>query len=153
MKKIIALFLALLMAFSIATVALAEGEGSGTDNQTQDVQTPEGGDNTQNQGAETQNTENQNTENQNTEETTTTAASDTLNTVIDTVMNMPSGSAMALLKVGKIVLKFVKVFVKLGMKVGLIDTESIVNSVAEMFGLDPETELPAGNAQAINTLI
>ena len=142
MKKVISLFLALLMAFSVATVAFA------ADADTQDP--PEQVD-VQDEGAEGSGTQ---------EEPASQPATDPAaeeekkeDDLLDTIKDIPVGPAKAVLKVGKIILKLVKVFVKLGIKFGLIDTDEMVNSVAEAFGLDPETELPEGTAEAIRVLI
>ncbi len=142
MKKVISLFLALLMVFSVATVAFA------ADADTQDP--PEQVD-VQDEGAEGTGTQ---------EEPASQPATDPAaeeekkeDDLLDTIKDIPVGPAKAVLKVGKIILKLVKVFVKLGIKFGLIDTDEMVNSVAEAFGLDPETELPEGTAEAIRVLI
>ena len=134
MKKIISLFLALLMLFSVATVAFAADEGTETPSGTEVVEP-------QDEGAE------------GSETPTEPAKEETSADLLETIKDMPVGEAKALLKVGKVVLKLVKVFVKLGIKFGLIDTDDLVKQVAEMFGLDPETELPAGASEAIRILI
>lgn len=135
MKKIISLFLALLMLFSVATVAFAADEGTETPSGTEVVEP-------QDEGAEGSETPTEPAKEE-------TSAAD----LLETIKDMPVGEAKALLKVGKVILKLVKVFVKLGIKFGLIDTDDLVKQVAEMFGLDPETELPAGASEAIRVLI
>ncbi len=137
MKKMISLFLALLMVFSVATVAFAADD---------DTQAPVATD-AQDEGAEPA------TDKQDTEEKKDESDSKSAEELLDQIKDMPVGTAKALLKVGKIVLKFVKIFAKLGIKFGLIDTDDIVKSVAEAFGLDPETELPEGTSEAIRVLI
>ena len=147
MKKMISLFLALLMVFSVATVAFAADDDTqapvATDAQDEGATAVDA----QDEGAEPA------TDKQDTEEKKDESDSKSAEELLDQIKDMPVGTAKALLKVGKIVLKFVKIFAKLGIKFGLIDTDDIVKSVAEAFGLDPETELPEGTSEAIRVLI
>ncbi len=147
MKKMISLFLALLMVFSVATVAFAADDDTqapvATDAQDKGAPAVDA----QDEGAEPA------TDKQDTEEKKDESDSKSAEELLDQIKDMPVGTAKALLKVGKIVLKFVKIFAKLGIKFGLIDTDDIVKSVAEAFGLDPETELPEGTSEAIRVLI
>ena len=147
MKKMISLFLALLMVFSVATVAFAADDDTqapvATDAQDEGAPAVDA----QDEGAEPA------TDKQDTEEKKDESDSKSAEELLDQIKDMPVGTAKALLKVGKIVLKFVKIFAKLGIKFGLIDTDDIVKSVAEAFGLDPETELPEGTSEAIRVLI
>ena len=138
MKKIISILLALLMVFSVGTAVFA---ADGADDTPAAVdQQDEGALDVQDEGADSPTTA---------PEETTTEKTD----ILEQIKDMPVGEAKALLKIGKVVLKLVKVFVKLGMKFGLIDTDDLVNKVAEAFGLDPETELPPGTADVIVMLM
>ena len=147
MKKLISLFLAILMVFSVATVAFAEGDVQDPPaaSENQDAQ-PVG--NNEGTPADAQPAEEQKPA----EEEKKDESAD-VKELIDKFQNLPSSTRHSLFIIGKIALKFVKIFAKLGFKFGLIDANSVVNSVAEAFGLDPETELPAGTAEAIRTLI
>lgn len=143
MKKVISLFLALLMLFSVATVAFAAGN---------DTETPVAVGESQNKAGETPDTPPVDAQDEGADNTAEEPAKEDTD-VLEQIKDIPVAPAKAVLKVGKIVLKLVKVFVKLGLKFGLIDSDELINTVAEAFGLDPETELPPGTAAAIITLI
>lgn len=143
MKKVISLFLALLMLFSVATVAFAAGNDT-------DDPVPVGG--PQDPAGETPDTPPVDAQDEGADNTAEEPAKEDTD-VLEQIQDIPVAPAKAVLKVGKIVLKLVKVFVKLGLKFGLIDSDELVKTVAEAFGLDPETELPPGTAAAIITLI
>ena len=151
MKKLISLLLALLMVFSVATVAFA-AEGDPQDGAvTGDTQEPaqSADDQTPAQDPKPADEEKKDEEKKDDAKVDTEKVEELLGKFKD----MPSSTRHTLFILGKIALKFVKIGAKLGIKFGLIDMNSIVNSVAEAFGLDPETELPAGTADAIRTII
>ena len=155
MKKMISLFLALLMVFSVATVAFAAGDETPVDSQTSGSQsseeTPAASEDNKDETPATG--EENKDETPAAEEKKDDEDSFDMEELLEKFKDMPSGEKKAVFKIGKIILKFVKLFAKLGIKFGLIDTDEIVKSVAETFGLDPETELPAGMSDAIRVLI
>ena len=110
MKKLISVLLAVLMVFSVVTVAFAaEGEGAGEEPTTQAAE-----------------------ENKN-------AAFDAIVKALigdGGIENIPVGTAKAGIKVAKVVLKLAKAFIKVGDALGFIDGDKIfldlVNSVAGM---------------------
>ena len=119
MKKLIALLLAVLMMFSVVTVAFAEGEPDDT---------------TTTAAAE--------------EENSNAALESIIKLLIGdgSIENMPIGTAKAGLKIAKIFLKLAKAFIKVGDALGFIDGDKIfldlVNSVAGQFNTGDE-EAPA----------
>ena len=131
MKKLIAVLLAVLMMFSVVTVAFAEGE-------TEEPTTT---------AAE--------------EENSNAALDSIIKLLIGdgSIENMPIGTAKAGLKIAKIFLKLAKAFIKVGDALGFIDGDKIfldlVNSVAGMFNTgeeeapaDPAPETPAADPAA-----
>ena len=106
MKKIISLLLALIMAFSMCTVAFA------TDGAT------EGDDITTNQPAEGE----------------TTDEEDSLLGEYDWILDLPFGTVKPALKIAKIVLKLAKVYLKLGFVFGFIDKEAFVEQIGDFIG-------------------
>lgn len=103
MKKIIALILAVIMTFSITTVAFAEGEADDTTApETSDVTT---------EGAEDEAEE----------------AGD-----FDWLLDLPFWTVGPAFKFAKIALKLAKVVVKLGVIFGLIDKDDIIGQITDM---------------------
>lgn len=107
MKKIIALLLALIMTFSMGTVAFATDVA---DEGTQDIETilPD---------------ENEDEE-----------AEDSLLGEYDWILDLPFGTVKPALKIAKIVLKLAKVYVKLGFVFGFIDKEAFMQQVYDFIG-------------------
>lgn len=105
MKKIIALLLALIMTFSMGTVAFAEGE---TADDSQEIETIEPGSDEE--------------------------AEDSLLGEYDWILDLPFGTVKPALKIAKIVLKLAKVYVKLGFVFGFIDKEAFMQQVYDFIG-------------------
>ena len=117
MKKIIALLLALVMAFSMGTVAFAEGE-EGTAPETSET-TPPAED-------ETADDEQGTTE----DETTGDETVDSLLGEYDWILDLPFATVKPALKIAKIALKLGKVYIKLGLIFGFVDKDALVDQVA-----------------------
>ena len=118
MKKIIALLLALIMAFSMGTVAFAEDS----------VELPPVVEN---------NGENEDEE---------AAEEDSLLGEYDWILDLPFGTVKPALKIAKIVLKLAKVYVKLGFVFGFIDKEAFMQQVYDFIGgLIGDAEAPEVN--------
>lgn len=109
MKKIIALLLALIMTFSMGTVAFAEGEAAGND---ETVVTPP---------AEEEGTDEEDAE-------------ESLLGEYDWILDLPFGTVKPALKVAKIVLKLAKVYLKLGIIFGIIDKEAFMQQIGDFIG-------------------
>lgn len=109
MKKIIALLLALIMTFSMGTVAFAEGEAEGGD---ETVVTPpsEGGEGESEAEGEEE-----------------TEASD-----FDWLLDLPFWTVKPAAKIAKIALKFVKIYVKLAIIFGVIDKNDIIGQIEDL---------------------
>ena len=128
MKKLIAVLLAVLMMFSVVTVAFAEGEADDTTTTTAAAA----------------------------EEENSNAALDSIIKLLigdGSIENMPVGTAKAGLKIAKVFLKLAKAFIKVGDALGFIDGDKIfldlVNNVAGMFNTgDEEAPAPADTAAA-----
>ena len=125
MKKLIAVLLAVLMMFSVVTVAFAEGEADDT------------------------------TTTAAAEENSNAALDSIIKLLIGdgSIENMPVGTAKAGLKIAKVFLKLAKAFIKVGDALGLIDGDKIfldlVNNVAGMFNTgEEEAPAPEGTAAA-----
>lgn len=103
MKKIIALLLAMVMLFSVATVAFAEDAADTTTTQVAD-------DSTTVEGEET------------TEE-------EPLLGEYDWILDLPFWTVGPAFKLAKIALKLVKVFFKLALVFGIIDSEAVMDQV------------------------
>ncbi len=132
MKKIIALILALIMTFSMGTVAFAEG--------TEIDDTTAG---------ETENTPNEGGEG----EAETEEAGD-----FDWLLDLPFWTVKPAAKIAKILLKFVKVFVKLAVIFGLVDTNDIIGQIEDLIngtvnGDAPTEEAPEAPAEPVALLI
>jgi len=129
MKKIIALLLALIMTFSMGTVAFAEGEVEGGD---ETVVTPpsEGGEGeSEAEGEDAEGTD-----------------EDSILGEYDWILDLPFGTVKPALKVAKIVLKLAKVYVKIAIIFGVIDKDALVDQIGDFIGgligdeQAPETE-------------
>ena len=105
MKKIIALLLALIMTFSMGTVAFAEDETAGN---SQEIGTIEPGEDEE--------------------------AGDSLLGEYDWILDLPFGTVKPALKLAKIVLKLAKVYVKLGFVFGFVDKEAFMQQVYDFIG-------------------
>lgn len=114
MKKIIALLLAVLMTFSVATVAFATEYAAEPDTSISDVE--------KNDGEETTDPTDP------TEEDKDEAATGDLSWILD----LPFWTVGPALKLAKIVLKLVKVYVKLAIIFGVIDKDDITGPIEEM---------------------
>lgn len=108
MKKIIALLLALIMTFSMGTVAFAEGE-EGTTPDTSETTPPAEEEGTEEEGAD----------------------EDSLLGEYDWILDLPFGTVKPALKVAKIVLKLAKVYLKLGFVFGFVDKEAFMQQVGD----------------------
>ncbi len=104
MKKIIALILAVIMTFSLGTVAFAEGE-------VEDTTAPETSD-TVTDGEE--------------------AGTEEEPGDFDWLLDLPFWTVGPAFKFAKIALKLAKVVVKLGMVFGLIDANDIIGQITDM---------------------
>lgn len=111
MKKIIALLLAVLMTFSVATVAFATEDVAEPDTTVTDA--------VENDGEETTDP---------TEEDKDEAATGDLSWILD----LPFWTVGPALKFAKIALKLVKVYVKLAIIFGIIDKDDITGPIEEM---------------------
>lgn len=111
MKKIIALLLAVLMTFSVATVAFATEDVAEPDTTVTDA--------VENDGEETTDP---------TEEDKDEAATGELSWILD----LPFWTVGPAFKLAKIVLKLVKVYVKLAIIFGVIDKDDITGPIEEM---------------------
>ena len=124
MKKIIALLLALIMTFSMGTVAFAEGEVAGGDETVVTPPPSEGGEGE----SEAEGTE------------------DSILGEYDWILDLPFGTVKPALKVAKIVLKLAKVYVKLAIIFGIIDKDALMDQIGDFIGgligdeQPPETE-------------
>lgn len=111
MKKIIALLLALIMTFSMGTVAFAAGEDAGD---------PPVAEDTTNDGGEAEGSDEE--------------AEDSPLGEYDWILDLPFGTVKPALKIAKIVLKLAKVYVKLGFVFGFIDKEAFMQQVYDFIG-------------------
>lgn len=113
MKKFLALVLALIMTFSLATVGFAA-----------DAETPA--------------------------DTATTVAADAEEEAgaLDWLLDLPFWTVGPALKFASIALKLVKVFVKIAMIFGIIDSDAIVDQIIEMI---KNAEAPAETTAAATT--
>ena len=132
MKKLIALFLALLMTFSVVTVAFAAEDETPAPDESSSTQTPA-------------------------EEEKSNELFDLIVKALigdGSIENIPLPTAKAALKVAKILLKLAKAFIKVGDALGFIDGDqiflNIVNSIAGMIAggneeapAEPAPETPA----------
>ena len=109
MKKIIALILALIMAFSMGTVAFAEGTDV-NDDTSAGTTAPEEDDDAEG-----------------TEE-------ESILGEYDWILDLPFGTVKPALKLAKIVLKLAKVYVKLGIIFGIIDKDALVEQIGDFIG-------------------
>lgn len=125
MKKIISLLLALIMMFSMCTVAFAADDAATNDT-------------TASEGTETEGE----------------AAEDEEEAILgeyDWILDLPFGTVKPALKIAKIVLKLAKVYVKLGVIFGIIDKDALVEQIGDFIGgliggeeaPAPETQEPA----------
>ena len=110
MKKIIALLLALIMTFSMGTVAFAEGEYASEELPPV----------LENNGGEAEGSDEE--------------AEDSLLGEYDWILDLPFGTVKPALKIAKIVLKLAKVYVKLGFVFGFIDKEAFMQQVYDFIG-------------------
>ena len=101
MKKIISVFLAIVMIFTVTTIAFAAEDP--TDEPTVD-------------------------------ESTTVESEETTGGILDNVEDLPLWTVKVGLKVGKVIIKIVAVIVKVGMALGLIDSDELLQKVKDMFG-------------------
>ena len=108
MKKIIALLLALIMAFSMGTVAFAEGEDAGD---------PPVAEDTTNDGEEAEGSD-----------------EESILGEYDWILDLPFGTVKPAFKIAKIVLKLAKVYVKLGFVFGFVDKEAFMQQIADFIG-------------------
>lgn len=129
MKKIIALLLALIMTFSMGTVAFAEGEVAGGDETVVTPPPSEGGEGeSEAEGEDAEGTE------------------DSILGEYDWILDLPFGTVKPALKVAKIVLKLAKVYVKLAIIFGIIDKDALIDQIGDFIGgligdeQPPETE-------------
>lgn len=106
MKKIIALLLALIMAFSMGTVAFAEGTDTNGETTPPVVE----------------------------EEDTEGTDEDSILGEYDWILDLPFGTVKPALKIAKIVLKLAKVYVKLGIIFGVIDKDELVGQISDFIG-------------------
>lgn len=119
MKKIIALLLALIMTFSMGTVAFAEGDVTEAPETNAPVVEEEG--------------------------TEGTDEAPILGEY-DWILDLPFGTVKPALKIAKIVLKLAKVYVKLGFVFGFIDKEAFMQQVYDFIGgLIGDAEAPEVN--------
>lgn len=102
MKKFIALVLALVMTFSLCTVAFAEGEAETTAPSVEDTTVPAEGEETEEAGE------------------------------LDWLLDLPFWTVGPAFKFAKIALKLVKVFVKVAAVFGIIDTGDIIQQIVDM---------------------
>lgn len=105
MKKIIALLLALIMTFSMGTVAFAQ--------ETTEELPPVA--------------EDTNDEAEGSEE-------ESILGEYDWILDLPFGTVKPALKIAKIVLKLAKVYVKLGLIFGIIDKEAFMQQIGDFIG-------------------
>ena len=108
MKKIIALLLALIMIFSMGTVAFAEGEDVNGDTSSETTPPAE------EEGAEEEGTD-----------------EDSLLGEYDWILDLPFGTVKPAFKIAKIVLKLAKVYLKLGFVFGFVDKEAFMQQVGD----------------------
>ena len=134
MKKIIALLLALIMTFSMGTVAFAEGTDT-NDDTTVETTPP--------------------AEEEGEEEAPLLGE-------YDWILDLPFGTVKPALKVAKIVLKLAKVYVKLGLIFGIIDKEAFMQQIGDFIGgligneeapevnenVEPDGDVPVDDALA-----
>ena len=113
MKKVIALILALIMTFSMGTVAFAEGDVTEAPETNAPV---EGGD----EAAD--------------EEEAAEEEKDSLLGEYDWILDLPFGTVKPALKIAKIVLKLAKVYVKLGVIFGFVDKDALMEQVYDFIG-------------------
>lgn len=110
MKKIIALLLALIMTFSMGTVAFAEGTDT-NDDTTAETTPPADG-----------------------EEDAEDTEEDSILGEYDWILDLPFGTVKPALKIAKIVLKLAKVYVKLAIIFGVIDKDALVDQIGDFIG-------------------
>ncbi len=130
MKKIISLLLALVMAFSMCSVAFATDGADINDGAAGEstVQPGEG------DGAED-------------------SDEDSILGEYDWILDLPFGTVKPALKVAKIVLKLAKVYIKLGIIFGIVDKDALIDQVSDFIGSligDDDTateEAPADGAE------
>lgn len=108
MKKIIALLLALIMTFSMGTVAFAEETDTNGD-ASSSTTAPEDGD-------------------------TDDSEEESILGEYDWILDLPFGTVKPALKIAKIVLKLAKVYVKLGIIFGVIDKDALVDQISDFIG-------------------
>lgn len=106
MKKIISILLALIMIFSVTTVAFAADEEATTPPATEETTPAEG------------------------EEGETTEEEPLLGEY-DWILDLPFGTVKPALKVAKIALKFFKVYLKLGLIFGWVDKEEFAQQISD----------------------
>ena len=111
MKKFIALLLALVMTFSLGTVAFAAEDAETT--------TPVGEDVTDSESTDTT------VDEETTEE-------EPLLGEYDWILDLPFSTVGPALKIAKIVLKFAKIYVKLAIIFGIMDKEEITKPIMEL---------------------
>lgn len=118
MKKIIALLLALIMTFSMGTVAFAEGTDTNGETTPPVVE----------------------------EEDTEGTDEDSLLGEYDWILDLPFGTVKPALKIAKIVLKLAKVYIKLGVVFGFVDKDALMQQVYDFIGgLIGDAEAPEVN--------
>ena len=111
MKKIIALLLALIMTFSMGTVAFAEGEAEGGDETVVTPPPSEGGEGESEAAGDGEEAE---------------------EGELDWLLDLPFWTVKPAAKVAKIALKLVKVFVKLAIIFGIVDTDDIIGQIEDL---------------------
>ena len=133
MKKIISILLAIVMTFSVATVAFAADDA-------------------------TENPDVAVTDVENNEETTEPSDDEEATSSLDWILDLPFWTVGPALKFAKIALKLVKVYVKLAIIFGVIDKDDITGPIYEMIQqaiaqqgsgeevTEPTTEAPIENA-------
>ena len=115
MKKIISILLAVVMSFSVVTVAFAADETDATDTTITDVEKNE-----------------EATEPSDGEETTDPSEGEGTTSTLDWILDLPFWTVGPALKFAKIALKLVKVYVKLAIIFGIIDKDDITGPIEEM---------------------
>ena len=119
MKKILSILLALVMIFTMTTIAFAAGED---DSNEPDVSVSENEDDT---------------------------------TKGSGLEDIPLWQVKVGAKVGKVIVKIVIAFVKVGLALGIIDSDELIQKVKDMFGItdedssEPTTAAPTAEAPAV----
>ncbi len=106
MKKLISVLLALIMIFSVTTVAFAEGEDATTPPATEET-TPDASEGEEGEAEE-----------------------EPLLGEYDWILDLPFGTVKPAFKIAKIALKFFKVYLKLGLIFGWVDKEEFTAQIS-----------------------